>query len=74
MTMTQLLEQAFAQAQTLPASKQDAIATWLIEELADERRWDEAFARSQDALASLADEALAEHRAGQTVELDVDRL
>ena len=67
--MTQLLEKAFAQAQQLPASEQDAIAAWLIEELADERRWDESFARSRHALARLAEEALTEHRAGQAVEI-----
>lgn len=29
-------------------------------------RWEKAFARSQDALAKLAQEAMAEHRAGKT--------
>jgi hypothetical protein len=32
----------------------------------DERLWDVQFASSQDELAKLADEALAEHRAGKT--------
>lgn len=36
--------------------------------------WDRSFARSQDALARLADEALAEHRAGRTKPLDPDTL
>lgn len=40
--------------------------------ISSERRWDEAFAASTDALAQLADEALAEHRAGQTEPLDLD--
>jgi len=36
------------------------------EEIASERRWSESFAKSQDVLAQLADEALAEHTAGRT--------
>lgn len=39
-----------------------------------DRRWDELFARSQALLEKLADEALAEHEAGLTEELDPDCL
>jgi hypothetical protein len=39
-----------------------------------ERRWDEIFARSPELLEKLADEALAELRAGLTEELDPDSL
>jgi len=35
----------------------------------DERRWDEAFARSQDLLARMAQEALQEYQAGRTTPL-----
>jgi len=42
--------------------------------LTDEDEFDRAIAASADKLASLANEALAEHRAGQTQELDPDRL
>ena len=52
--MTQLLQQALAEVQRLPHPEQDAIATLILEELADEQRWVEAFARSQDRLARLA--------------------
>ena len=45
-----------------------------LEELASEKRWDMAFANSQDLLSRLADEALAEHRAGKTKLLDPDKL
>lgn len=64
--MTELLEQAIAKLKTLPASEQDAIAAMIFAELEDERRWDEAFARSPDILAKLAAEAMAEYRAGKT--------
>jgi len=72
--MTELLEQAFAEAAKLPEAEQDAFAAWIVEELASERRWSQAFAQSQDALAQLAAKALAEHRAGRTQPLDVDQL
>jgi hypothetical protein len=50
----------------LPASEQDAIAAIVLEELASEQRWTESFTRSQDELAKLAEEALAEYKAGRT--------
>ena len=46
--MTQLLEQAFSEAQKLSESDQDAIASLILDELEDERRWDSAFASSQE--------------------------
>jgi hypothetical protein len=39
-----------------------------------EHHWDEAFSSSPDLLAQLADEALSEHRAGLTQDLDPDQL
>ncbi|MGH9649524.1 MAG: hypothetical protein ACRD3I_03530 [Terriglobales bacterium] len=35
-------------------------------ELASDRLWDEAFAKSQEKLAALADQALLEHDRGKT--------
>ncbi len=64
--MTELLEKALREVAKLPPADQDALAAILLAELASEQRWDESFARSQDALAKLAEEALAEHRAGLT--------
>ncbi len=72
--MTKLLEEAFAEASKLPEQEQDALAAVILEELASERRWDQAFADSADLLAQLADQALAEHRAGKTQVLDPERL
>ena len=72
--MTKLLEHAFAEASKLSAREQNKLAKWLLDELQSERRWDEAFADSPDALASLAAEALGEHRKGRTEVLDPDRL
>lgn len=64
--MTHLLEKAFSEVAKLPASEQDAVAALVLEELASERRWSSSFAKSQDLLAKLAEEALAEHASGQT--------
>ena len=72
--MTQRLERAFAEAAKLPEGEQDAVAEWLLAELASERRWEAAFAGSQKQLASLADEALAEHHGGKAQDLDPDRV
>lgn len=72
--MTQLLEKAFAEASKLPPEEQDSFARWMLEELADEERWQKSFELSADLLERMADEALAEHRAGKTEELDPDNL
>jgi hypothetical protein len=60
--MNRLLAEAFAEVSKLPESEQEAPAAWVLDELAAERRWDQAFADTPDALAQLADEALTEHR------------
>jgi hypothetical protein len=64
--MTQLLEKALREVSKLPPSDQDAVAAIVLEELASEQKWAELFETSQDALARMAEEALAEHRAGKT--------
>jgi hypothetical protein len=72
--MTKRLQEAFDKASQLPAEEQDWFAAFLLQELESEHRWQELFASSQDALAKLAKEALAEHRAGKTRLLDPDAL
>ena len=64
--MTKRLEKAFAEAAKLPEVEQDALARWLLEELASERRWDELLSKSHDRVAEMAEEALDEHRHKQT--------
>lgn len=64
--MTQLLEKALNEVAKLSASEQDAMAAILLDELASEQRWTESFAKSQDVLSRLAEEALAEYAAGRT--------
>ena len=64
--MIRLLEKAFAEASRLPEAQQDAVAKLLLAELASKKRWSELFDKSQDALADLAEEALADYREGNT--------
>ena len=72
--MTQLLEKAFAEIEKLPDIEQNAMAKWLLNEIASEKRWDKAFAGSEGAVEKLADEALREHKKKRTQPLDPDRL
>jgi hypothetical protein len=68
--MTKALKNAFDAASRLPDRDQDALAAAILEELAADERWESALAARPEALGKLADEALAEHRAGRTKPLD----
>lgn len=72
--MTRLLEKAFEKASKLPEAEQDDFAEFILDELNSERRWEQAFKDSQDELEQLADEALDEDEAGNSQELDPNRL
>src|SRR5713101_7040360 len=72
--MTSLLQQAFAEAAKLSPEEQDLLASRLLAEIAAEDEFDRDIAGSAHKLASLAREALAERRAGETEELDPERL
>jgi hypothetical protein len=68
--MTELLEKAFAEASKLPQEAQDMLAQMLLDDLVAEEKWADAFAKSPDKLARLADEALADYRNGKTKALE----
>jgi hypothetical protein len=72
--MTQLLEQALTEIQKLPEPEQDAIAALILDELADERRWQDSFRRSQDQLARMAAKAREDIRAGRVKSGGFDQL
>ncbi|HKS22585.1 MAG TPA: hypothetical protein VJZ76_07295 [Thermoanaerobaculia bacterium] len=72
--MGRLLDRVMAEAAKLPEEEQEAFAAFMLAELESERRWDELFARSQDLLSRMADEARREYRAGLTEPLDPDKL
>ncbi len=46
--MTELLQQAIAQIEKLPADQQDAIAARFLLELQDEQKWETLFASTTD--------------------------
>ena len=72
--MSEMLNMAVEQVKRPPADQQNAIAAIILEEIADERRWHTAFARSYDALERLAAEAEEEDRKGLTQALAPDAL
>ena len=72
--MTTLLQKAFSEASKLPDQVQNLIGARLLAELVEETEFDRAIAASSDTLARLAQEALAEHRAGSSQELNPERL
>jgi hypothetical protein len=72
--LTRLLEKAIAELTKLPEAQQDSMAQWILDELEDEARWDQAFAGSLPQLEKLGRKALEDYRAGRTRELDPDDL
>jgi len=72
--MTKLLEKAFEEASKLSELEQNTFARWLIDEIITEKKWEKAFAESEDLLEKLANEALAEHAEGKTKPLDINHL
>jgi len=72
--MTKLLKSAIEKVKKLPDSEQDAIASFILDELEDEVLWEKSFAQSKDLLAKLAQEAMEEDRAGKTKKLNPDKL
>lgn len=68
--MSTLLEKAIEKVGSLPADEQDAIASQILESLADEEAWKKRFAEKRDVNRRLAREALEEDQRGETVPLD----
>ena len=72
--MTKALQDVFREAEKLPEAEQEQLAAAIRAELEAETVWEGRLAASKEALEALADEALAEHRAGRTLPLDPDKL
>jgi len=60
--MSKLLEKAFNEIKKLPEFEQNVFARWILEELEAEKKWDKLFAKSEEILEELAEEALKEYR------------
>jgi hypothetical protein len=69
-----LLEKAFTKISKLPEEQQEVFTQWILDELEDEARWDRAFANSLPQLEKLGKKALADFKAGKTIELNPDEL
>ncbi len=63
--VTVLLDRAVAEARKLPDTEQDAIAALILQEIDDDRRWDEALAKSPGKLTTMAARAEEQVRAGR---------
>jgi hypothetical protein len=72
--MTQLLERALIEIKKLPEPEQDAIASLILDELADEESWQKSFARSQDPLARVAAKVREDVRTGRVEAEGFDQL
>lgn len=64
--MVTKLAEAIARIQELDEESQEMWAAWILEEIESERKWDELFARSEDLLEEMGDQALRELREGRT--------
>jgi hypothetical protein len=68
--MSTLLEQALQKVGALPPDEQDAIASQILEALADEEAWQRRFAQKRDVIERMAREAREENARGETMPLD----
>lgn len=68
--MTGLLERALQRVEALPKEEQDAIAAQILETLDDEAAWMRRFHDKQGVLRRMANEAVNEHRRGESRPLD----
>lgn len=72
--MTVLLREAFKKASQLPDSLQDEIARELFADIDAESRWEINFKDTEDSLAKMAEKALADFEAGNTIEMGFDQI
>jgi hypothetical protein len=65
--MSRLMDEALSKVKALSEEEQEAIASLILREIESERHWDGLFAQtaSADLLSRMADEALADAKAGQ---------
>jgi hypothetical protein len=64
--MTTLLGKALEKVGTLSQDEQDAIASQILDSLADEEAWKKRFSDKRERLRQLAQEALDEDERGET--------
>lgn len=72
--MTQLLQKAIAEIKKLSDEKQDGIAATILEELAEDAKWDETTRNNQDALGRWAEKVRQDIKSGRTQPGGIDEL
>ena len=72
--MTKLLEKTFNKVSKLPEFDQNIIAKWVLDEIESDEKWNKLFAKSENMLADLALDALAEDAHGKSTFLNPDSL
>ena len=72
--LTDACQEQFAEVFDLVAKAPPELAQTLLTAVLNEFKWNLSFATSQDKLKALADEARREYEAGETDDLDPDKL
>ena len=72
--MTTLLTKAFEQAEQLPSSIQDEIATNLLEDIKNEVHWNSTLSQSGNKLEELSKNALRDFKNGKSKKMGFDEL
>ena len=72
--MRTLLSEVIKKIEALPPDIQDEIAKQILEDLENERKWQEALDNPQDKLDKLASKALKESVSKETKKLGFDEL
>ena len=68
--MSTLLEKALEKVVALPQDEQDAIASQILDSIADENAWKARLAEKRDVIRRMAGEAIEEDDRGETSPLD----
>ena len=68
--MSTLLEKALEKVVALPQDEQDAIASQILDSIADESAWKARLAEKRDVIRRMAREAMEEDDWGETLPMD----
>lgn len=68
--MSTLLEKALEKVVALPQDEQDAIASQILDSIADESSWKTRLAEKRDVIRRMAREAIEEDDRGETLPMD----
>jgi hypothetical protein len=72
--MTELLTEAFKEAEKLPLETQNQLAQDVLDSIRMEYAWDQTLENSQEVLEKIADQALNDFEQGKTKQMGFDEL